>query len=58
MSHSGYYCNFDNIGEGEINIEINALEGMIYPEIFLDSLIPSCNVQLCLNKIREVHRII
>lgn len=46
MSHSGYHCNFDNRGEGEINIEINALEGMIYPEIFLDLLIPSCNLQL------------
>lgn len=49
MSHSGYHCNFDDGDEYEINI--NALEGMIYPEILLVLLISPCPLQFCLKNL-------
>lgn len=53
MSHSSYHCNFDHGGEdeSEINIEINNLESMIYPEIFLVILVSPCHLQFCLKKL-------
>lgn len=58
MSHSGYHCDFDDGDEDEINIEINALEGMTCPEIFLVLLISPCHLQFFLKKISDVHGII
>lgn len=54
MSHSGYLCNFDDGDEDEINIEINALEGMIYSEIFLVLLLSPCHLQFCQEELEMV----